>query len=99
MPVDNGSLVVLKRGYRPPGGESTVQLTWSDNPEVPRSPVPVMRHNAIGDCHGMIMSSEESPVGRPTIRMHQVQPPNLRQFRILNILWKIKLQHFFSSYF
>lgn len=63
--------MVLKRGYRPPGGESTVQLTWSDNPEVPRSPVPVMRHNAIGDCHGMIMSSEESPVGRPTIRMHQ----------------------------
>lgn len=71
MPVDNGAPAVHKRGYRPPGGESTVQLTWSDNPDVPRSPAPSARPYGVSETHGFIMPSEDSPVGRPTIRMHQ----------------------------
>ena len=73
MSVDNGSPAVHKRGYRPPGGESTVKLTWSEVPEVPRSPAPV-RYNATNDSHAFIAAREESPAPKPTIRMHQVRP-------------------------
>lgn len=71
MSVDNGSPAVHRRGYRPPGGESTVQLTWSEVPDVPRTPTPV-RYNATNDSHAFIAACEESPVPKPTIRMHQV---------------------------
>lgn len=70
MSVDNGSPAVHRRGYRPPGGESTVQLTWSEVPDVPRTPTPV-RYNATNDSHAFIAACEESPVPKPTIRMHQ----------------------------
>jgi len=72
MSVDNGSPAVHRRGYRPPGGESTVQLTWSEVPDVPRTPNPV-RYNATNDSHAFIAACEESPVPKPTIRMHQVR--------------------------
>lgn len=91
MPVDNGAPAVHKRGYRPPGGESTVQLTWSDNPDVPRSPAPSARPNGVSETHGFIMPSEDSPVGRPTIRMHQVEPLGLRHSHTLRICVLVKL--------
>lgn len=70
MSVDNGSPAVHRRGYRPPGGESTVQLTWSEVPDVPRTPNPV-RYNATNDSHGFIAACEESPLSKPIVRMHQ----------------------------
>ncbi|KAG0557635.1 hypothetical protein KC19_11G145200 [Ceratodon purpureus] len=70
MSVDNGSPAVYKRGYRPPGGESTVTLTWSEVPEVPRTPPPV-RYSATNDSHAIIAARDESPAPKPTIRMHQ----------------------------
>lgn len=72
MSIDNGSPAVHRRGYRPPGGESTVKLTWSEVPEVPRSPAPV-RYNATNDSHAIIAARDESPAPKPAIRMHQVR--------------------------
>lgn len=71
MSVDNGTPAAHSRGYRPPGGESTVQLTWSEVPDAPRTPANV-RYSATNDSHAFIAACEESPQPKPTIRMHQV---------------------------
>ncbi len=65
-----------RRGNTPPGGASTFDLfSWSEGPDVTRSPPPV-RHTATNDSNAFVSasdqsSSSDSPVGRPTIRMHQ----------------------------
>lgn len=83
MPVDYASPAPNRRGATPPGGVSTIDLfSWSEGPDTTRSPA-VVRHNASNDSnpflHATDQSNCESPVGRPTIRMHQVCTMNHRE--------------------
>lgn len=64
-----------RRGLTPPGGPSTFDLfSWSEGPDANeiRTPIRVsatIESNAFAS--GDDQSSNDSPVGRPTIRMHQ----------------------------
>eukprot|EP00249_Psilotum_nudum_P010169 c22377_g2_i1 orf=348-1355(-) len=72
MPVENN---MAKRGHKPPGGPSTFDLfSWFEGPDVNEAPVAV-RVSSTNESNAFASAAEQncndSPVGRPTIRMHQ----------------------------
>ncbi len=81
MSIDNAAAGVTptRRGAKPPGGATTFDLfSWSEGPDVTRSPPPPVRPTATnGSSSNAFLSAVvdqstcDSPVGRPTIRMHQ----------------------------
>ncbi|KAI5066231.1 hypothetical protein GOP47_0018855 [Adiantum capillus-veneris] len=72
MPVVDGS--PARRGLTPPGGPSTFDLfSWSEGPDASdmHTPARISATESKTFTHGGEESSNNGPVGRPTIRMHQ----------------------------
>eukprot|EP01018_Ginkgo_biloba_P014808 Gb_24849 [translate_table: standard] len=72
MPVENSP---ARRGHAPPGGPSTFDLfSWSEGPDNSQTRTPT-RVSATSDSNAFASAADPtanvSPVGRPTIRMHQ----------------------------
>eukprot|EP00249_Psilotum_nudum_P010168 c22377_g1_i1 orf=355-1365(-) len=66
---------MAKRGHRPPGGHSTFDLfSWFEGPHTSEAPV-CARVSSTNEINAFSSPADQncngSPVGRPTIRMHQ----------------------------
>lgn len=61
-----------RRGHAPPGGPSTFDLfSWSEGPPDSAQVRTPARPSASTDSNAFDQTANASPVGRPTIRMHQ----------------------------